>query len=93
MCSLRAIELVCVFIGARRGCVCGGIGDFSCFAVVACVERVPGVEDKGGGCGEEDVAVVWVDGYGCHCCGVCRGIGEERRLGKIWESGRRGEGR
>jgi hypothetical protein len=43
---------------------------------------VPGVEDEGRGCGEEDVAVVWVEGYSCHCCGVCREIGEERRLGE-----------
>jgi hypothetical protein len=42
---------------------------------------VPGVEDEGGGCGKEDVAVVWVEGYGCHCCGVCRGIGKEEGFG------------
>lgn len=54
--ALRAVEFVGFGVGSRGGCVGCWVVDFGGFAVFARVDAVYGVEEEGGGCGEEDVA-------------------------------------
>jgi len=62
--SLRAVELVGREIGARGRCVACWVGNFGSLAVAACVHAVPVVEEEGGGCGQDDVALVGQVSFG-----------------------------
>lgn len=70
--ALRAVEAVCIIVvlGHLVGGVSGGVGNASCLAELASVEAVDGVEDEGGGCGEDNVSVLRALAAGlcfCHC--------------------------
>lgn len=66
MCALCAVELVCCGVGAGRRSVGGWIVDFGGFAVGTGVDAVPEIEDEGGGCGEDYVAVIGIESDGNH---------------------------